>query len=110
MAAGFEKDAAAVKAEFEHKFPDAAAALVGSFYDRARDDGGSAEGALWQGVGYTAGKNGNPGRLSRATGPCQFCDNSKWKFPQGCPYGKPEEQQYEVGFLEKGRSNTLKQS
>jgi hypothetical protein len=33
VAAGFEKDAAAVKAEFEHKFPKAAAALAGGFYD-----------------------------------------------------------------------------
>jgi hypothetical protein len=27
--------------------------------------------------------------------------NDHWKFPKGCPYGKPDEKQYTIGFLEK---------
>ncbi len=29
--------------------------------------------------------------LVRSDGPCQFCDNDHWRFPGGCPYGKPAE-------------------
>ena len=31
------------------------------------------------------------GRLGRGQGPCRYCVNSKWSFPEGCPYGKPDE-------------------
>ncbi|WP_082597093.1 hypothetical protein [Pseudovibrio sp. POLY-S9] len=37
--------------------------------------------------------------LSRSAGPCQFCVNEHWKFPLGCPYGKPEEKPLPIGFL-----------
>ena len=32
------------------------------------------------------------------------------RFPQGCPYGKPDEQQYDIGFLEKVAEAMLKHS
>lgn len=29
------------------------------------------------------------GHLTRTAGPCQFCVNDRWTFPEKCPYGKP---------------------
>jgi hypothetical protein len=40
------------------------------------------------------------GRLARASGPCRFCVNADWKFPEGCPYGKPDEPALPAGQLE----------
>jgi hypothetical protein len=37
--------------------------------------------------------------LTRSQGGCQFCVNDHWTFPQGCPYGKPEESQPPAGYL-----------
>lgn len=31
------------------------------------------------------------GHLKRTEGPCHFCDNELWKFPEGCEYKKSEE-------------------
>jgi hypothetical protein len=31
------------------------------------------------------------GHLARGAGPCRFCVNVQWSFPEGCPYGKPNE-------------------
>ncbi|MCA9705196.1 MAG: hypothetical protein KDK70_05010 [Myxococcales bacterium] len=31
------------------------------------------------------------GHLARTAGPCQFCDNERWSFPEGCAYGKTSE-------------------
>ena len=40
------------------------------------------------------------GRLTRAAGPCRFCVNSQWAFPEGCPYGKPDEPELPAGLLD----------
>ncbi len=32
------------------------------------------------------------GHLRRGSGPCHFCVNDRWQFPEGCAYGKPGEQ------------------
>ena len=39
--------------------------------------------------------------LTRTAGSCRFCVNDRWQFPQGCPYGKPDEPPPAPGFLEK---------
>jgi hypothetical protein len=52
-------------------------------------------------MSYTKATGGHKGFLSRNDGPCTFCVNQHWSFPQGCPYGKPEEKQLPIGFLEK---------
>lgn len=39
-------------------------------------------------------------RLARAKGPCRFCVNEKWSFPEGCAYGKPNEPAVPPGQLE----------
>ena len=43
----------------------------------------------------------NPQHLARSAGACCFCVNSRWQFPSGCPYAKPQEPAPPVGFLEK---------
>ncbi|NNF34280.1 MAG: hypothetical protein HKN68_09230 [Saprospiraceae bacterium] len=40
---------------------------------------------------YEAPKGGDKGFLQRSQGGCKFCVNKHWTFPEGCPYGKPEE-------------------
>jgi hypothetical protein len=50
---------------------------------------------------YTPPQGDHAGFLCRTDGPCTFCVNHRWTFPLGCPYGKPDEKQYPIGFLEK---------
>ncbi len=40
------------------------------------------------------------GHLARAAGPCRFCVNAQWQFPEGCAYGKPGEPALPDGQLE----------
>lgn len=40
------------------------------------------------------------GHLARGNGPCRFCVNSEWSFPEGCAYGKPDEPALPSGQLE----------
>jgi hypothetical protein len=49
----------------------------------------------------TYGRVGNIEALTRTEGACKFCVNERWKFPLGCPYGKPDEPQPPVGWLQK---------
>lgn len=52
-------------------------------------------------ISYTQPANGSPGYLTRTESSCHFCDNSLWKFPQACPYGKTKESPPPAGFLQK---------
>lgn len=47
-------------------------------------------------IGYDSSNN----HLERAVGPCRFCSNGQWSFPEGCAYGKPDEPAWPNGFLE----------
>ncbi len=87
--------------EFQKQFAAAYAALQPFFYD-PHNQMAAVLGDLFNGgeLTWTPGDGQSPGYLSRADGPCQFCENSHWKFPLGCPYGKPKEEQFTVGFLE----------
>jgi hypothetical protein len=40
------------------------------------------------------------GHLGRGKGPCKFCINDQWQFPEGCVYGKPDEAPLPPGQLE----------
>ena len=40
----------------------------------------------------TIGFDAKTGHLRRGSGPCHFCVNDQWQFPEGCAYGKPDEQ------------------
>jgi hypothetical protein len=101
VSAGIAKDAAAVLAELKSKFVDAYKVLEPGYYDPNSDLISVLNGLYDHGdLAWTSGKAGSAGYLSRTAGPCQFCDNKHWKFPKGCPYEKPSEKQYPVGFLE----------
>ncbi|MDE1878029.1 MAG: GTPase [Thaumarchaeota archaeon] len=39
--------------------------------------------------------------LGRTEGPCQFCVNRHWQFPNECRYGKASEEPLKPGYLEK---------
>lgn len=40
------------------------------------------------------------GHLSRSDGPCHFCSNGLWQFPEGCAYGKTGQAAYPPDTLE----------
>lgn len=48
----------------------------------------------------TIGFDAATGHLKRTDGPCRFCVNSQWTFPEGCAYAKPELPPYAAGELE----------
>jgi len=99
---GIIRDTAAVLTEIKTKFPAAAGQLLAAYYDPHQMMAGVLAEIFNKGqMTYTPAKNGHPGFLSRNDGPCTFCVNEHWKFPQGCPYGKPDEQQLPIGFLDK---------
>jgi hypothetical protein len=102
VAAGIQKDSLGVLAEIKQKYLSASAHLMAGYYDPHHVMATVLE-QLYEngGLSYTNSKEGNPGFLSRGDGPCTFCVNNHWKFPKGCPYGKPDEKQYPVGFLER---------
>jgi len=101
VAAGIQTDASAILAEIKTKFSSASPRLMAAYYDPHRMMAAVLEQLYQSGrLSYTNPKDGSPGFLSRGDGPCSFCVNNHWKFPKGCPYGKPDEKQYPIGFLE----------
>jgi len=103
VSAGITGDAAAVLQELKTSYADANITLQPCFYDAHAEMAGVLEDLFTAGqISWTDGNGAQAsGYLSRGVGPCQFCDNNHWQFPQGCPYGKPTEKQYPIGFLEK---------
>ena len=101
VVAGVKKDASGVMAELKAKDSAAAAQLMQYFYDPHNMMAGTLKQMYTAGqLAYTKPTGGKPGFLTRGGGPCEFCVNVHWKFPKGCPYGKPDEPKYPVGFLE----------
>jgi hypothetical protein len=95
------QDTAAVLAEIKQKFKPAYKQLMAGFYDPHQMMAGVMEELYKKGeLSYTPATASQAGFLSRSAGPCTFCVNDHWQFPQGCPYAKPEEKQYPAGFLE----------
>jgi len=99
--AGIQKDVPQVLAEIKRKYSTAGAELMAVYYDGHQMMADVLE-QLYENsqLAYTKSKDGTSGFLSRTDGPCTFCVNKHWQFPKGCPYGKPDEKQYPVGFLE----------
>lgn len=96
------KDKAAVLAELKTKFKSAFGELMAAYYDPHQMMADVLQKMFSKKqLSYTKPKGGHPGFLTRTDGPCTFCVNDHWTFPKGCPYGKPEEKQYPIGFLEK---------
>jgi hypothetical protein len=100
VSAGIAKDVAAVLAELRQKHATAAAALMPAFYDPHQMMAGVLVNMYGKELTFTDATAGHPGYLTRGDGPCRFCVNERWHFPKGCPYGKPDEKQHAVGFLE----------
>lgn len=98
---GIPPTAGSVLKDFEKEFATAYDALKPFFYD-PHNQMATVLSDLFNGgeLAWTAGDGKNPSYLSRGDGPCQFCKNDHWEFPLGCPYGKPSEKQYPLGFLE----------
>lgn len=43
--------------------------------------------------------NAETGHLERGQGGCKFCDNARWKFPEGCLYNKTTEKVFSNAVL-----------
>jgi hypothetical protein len=99
VVAGIRNDPDGVLAELQQKYPVAWTVLQSDFYDPHEIMAGVLRDLYPKYLSFTSGQNG--GFLTRSDGPCEFCENDKWKFPLGCPYGKPLEPKYPIGFLEK---------
>ena len=84
--------------EWTKKYPVAAIPLMQELYDPSALIGqGITQEILLGNLEYDDSKN----HFKRSLGPCRFCVNSLWKFPEGCAYGKPDEPAEPEGFLEK---------
>jgi len=102
IAAALVKDVPAVLAQIQQQFASASAELMAVYYDAHQIMANVLSQLYDQGeLAYTAPSAGKAGFLTRNSGPCTFCDNQRWQFPKGCPYGKPNEPQYPLGFLDK---------
>jgi hypothetical protein len=100
VSAAIAKDVTAVLTELKQKYATAEAALMPAFYDPHQMMAEVLTNMYGKDLTFTDAKAGHSGYLTRSDGPCQFCVNERWRFPKGCPYGKPDEKQYAVGFLE----------
>ena len=92
--------AAAILADIEKLSSSAAKLLNANFYD-AHAMMASVLDHMYAKRELTYGKVGNIEALRRTEGACKFCVNDHWKFPLGCPYGKPDEKSPKPGYLEK---------
>jgi hypothetical protein len=99
-AASITKNVPQVLSEISAKFASAKATLMANYYDVHQMMATILE-DLYQSkqLVYVDAKGRSPAFLGRTTGPCSFCVNDHWKFPEGCPYGKPDETQFPAGFL-----------
>jgi hypothetical protein len=80
--------------------PGAATLLRANFYDAHRMMAGVLDDMYAKGE-LAYGRAGNVEALTRTDGACRFCVNDRWRFPLGCPYGKPNEPSPPTGWLEK---------
>jgi len=84
--------------DWTKKYPVAAIPLMQELYDPSSLIGqGIAQEILLGNLEYDKANN----HLKRSEGPCRFCVNSQWAFPEGCAYGKPDEPELPAGFLER---------
>jgi hypothetical protein len=95
-------DTKQVLATLKRKWPAADASLTASYYEANAMMLGVLE-DLYRKRQMTFANpgKGHQGHLVRTDGPCSFCVNSHWKFPLGCPYGKPDETPLPIGLIEK---------
>lgn len=83
---------------FKDDHPRAVIQLMRKVYDASALIGeGIAQEILLGNVGFDRADR----HLARAAGPCRFCVNDQWEFPEGCAYGKPDEEPHPEGFLDR---------
>lgn len=98
----FKTNGSEIVAELEKQFPDAWKQLRRDFYDPHQMMAGVMEELYQSGkLAYHEGKGSERGYLDRTEGACQFCINSHWTFPLGCPYEKNLEPSPPADFLAK---------
>jgi hypothetical protein len=110
VSAAIAKDDAAVLTELKQKYATATAALMPAYYDPHQMMADVLVNMYGKDLTFTDAKAGHSGYLTRSDGPCQFCVNERWRFPKGCPYGKPDKKPYAVGFLEQVIAALIKSS
>jgi hypothetical protein len=102
-------DAPAALSHIKTTWPKASTILELNYYDPHRMMAGVLQDAYANGeLSYVAARQGQAGFLSRTAGPCAFCVNDHWKFPLGCPYGKPDQPPLSAGLLEKAAAAIVK--
>lgn len=82
--------------EFKIEYPEVLIELVRKKFDSSALIG---EGIAQEILLGNVGLDGQSGHLVRSDGPCNFCVNDRWEFPEGCPYRKPEEPRIARGVL-----------
>jgi hypothetical protein len=94
-------DWGAVLEDLHAKYREPACVLTGQYaYDAHAMMAGALDDLDTSGrLMYTPPKGRSRGFLGRSDGPSTFCDNRHWRFPLGCPYGKPEEPLVTAEFL-----------
>ena len=103
------KDAVGVLSHIKSAWPEASAILDPAYYDPDQMLAGVLQDAYDSGdLSYVGSRHGHAGFLARTTGPCVFCVNDHWKFPLGCPYGKPDQLPLPTGFLDKAAAAIVK--
>jgi hypothetical protein len=107
LAFELQNETAQVIATLKQKWPDAYRTLSASLYD-ANAMMLSVLEDLYGKRQLSVVNHGKSAHLTRTDGPCVFCVNPHWKFPLGCPYGKPDETPLPVGWLEKVAAAVVK--
>lgn len=93
-------DAAAILLQIKKLSKSAAKLLTANYYEAHAMMAAVLDAMLKKGA-LSYGKAGDIEALRRTEGACKFCVNDHWKFPLGCPYGKPDEPSPKPGYLEK---------
>jgi hypothetical protein len=93
-------DAAAKLAALTTRFPTSAGQLRDGFYDPHALMGAVLVDLYQQReLGFAPVRPDTGQVLTRTEGSCQFCVNKWWRFPEGCPYDKPDEPAPAPGHL-----------
>jgi hypothetical protein len=103
------KDVSAVLLQIKRTWPKASTILDAAFYDAGQMMAQVLQDAYTSGdLSYVWSRQDQDGYLARTAGPCTFCVNDHWKFPLGCPYGKPDQPPLPPRFLDKVAAAILK--
>jgi len=100
-------NADSVLGTIEERWPAAYDDLKPTYYDAHAMMATVLEDLYGHGKLSIAGRLAAGSPLARSDGPCTFCVNDEWQFPQGCPYDKPSEAKYPAGYLKQVASQVI---